>query len=98
MAIGMRFAGTADPAAQSTLTHFLRYFVRFKQNVPEPGSLSPCIINREVLESCAGSAALALSLVMAGTGDLATFKLLRGALPAKNRACEFDAVGRHSVS
>ena len=78
MAIGLRFAGSADRDAQSTLMHFLRYFVSFKRNAPEPGATSPCIINREVLESCAGSVALALSLVMAGTGDLTTFKLLRG--------------------
>jgi anaphase-promoting complex subunit 1 len=78
MAMGMRFAGTGDQEAGSTLTTYLKYFVLSKQTAPEPGSASPGLFNREVLETCAGNVALALSLVMAGTGDLPTLKLLRG--------------------
>ena len=36
-------------------------------------------VDKQALESCLGVCALALSVVMAGTGDLETLKILRGA-------------------
>ena len=36
-------------------------------------------VDKQALESCLGVCALALSVVMAGTGDLKTLKILRGA-------------------
>jgi hypothetical protein len=35
-------------------------------------------LDKQALESCLGVCALATSVVMAGTGDLDTFKILRG--------------------
>ena len=37
-------------------------------------------LDRQALEACAATAALALSLVLAGSGDLPAAKLLRGGL------------------
>lgn len=39
---------------------------------------APSPTNRDLLEECLGSVLLALSVVMAGSGHLPTFKLLRG--------------------
>lgn len=36
------------------------------------------VLGRDVLESCVGVCALSLAVVMAGSGHLDTFKLLRG--------------------
>lgn len=46
---------------------------------PVPFAGQPCIISKDVIEDAVGSVALALSVVMAGSGHLPTFKLLRGA-------------------
>lgn len=52
--------------------------------IPPPQSPSnnagiPSLTNRDQLEGCLGSVVLALAVVMAGSGHLPTFKLLRGA-------------------
>lgn len=43
---------------------------------PQLGAAGP--LTRDVLEGCVGAVALALAVVMAGSGHLETFKLLRG--------------------
>eukprot|EP00941_MAST-03F_sp_MAST-3F-sp1_P006129 g6129.t1 len=70
-AIGYRFAGTADVQAYETLLHHLRAFHSFRRRGhrkrPDPATLEMCI----------SSVAIALGMVMAGTGDLVTLRLLR---------------------
>ena len=43
-------------------------------------------VDKQSLENCMNTIALGLSLVMAGTGDLETFSLLRGKLPSSSCA------------
>jgi hypothetical protein len=45
---------------------------------PAPPSGQPSLTNKYLLEECLGSVLLALAVVMAGSGHLPTFKLLRG--------------------
>lgn len=78
MGMALRFAGTANAQAEAVLRKYVLYFLKAKKGAPEPDGNSDAYINREVLEGCVSSAVLALSVVMAGTGHLRTFKLLRG--------------------
>lgn len=80
LALGIRFAGTANKAAADVIHYNLQYFLRAKKFVPEPGTVSSSPLNREILETCISSGALALSVVMAGSGDLRTMKVLRALL------------------
>lgn len=70
LCMGLRFAGTANQRAAVTLHEFTEKFLSMKQK----GSM---YIDRSALESCADTCALALGLVMAGTGDLRALRLLR---------------------
>lgn len=78
LALGIRYAGTQDKAAASSLRKFVLYFLQSKKEASEPGSSTPSLVNRATLESCVAFVATALAVVMAGSGDLETFKLLRG--------------------
>ncbi|KAI3425098.1 hypothetical protein D9Q98_008476 [Chlorella vulgaris] len=78
LAVGIRFAGSANARAEALLSRYARHFLSAKQRAPEPGVGAPSPTNRDLLEECLGSVLLALSVVMAGSGHLPTFKLLRG--------------------
>lgn len=45
LSIGVRYAGTADPQAQATLTRYVEKFLRAKMDAPDPfsGSLLPAL-------------------------------------------------------
>eukprot|EP00887_Chlorella_sp_A99_P005912 scaffold29.g5912.t1 len=78
LAIGIRFAGSCNAQAEQVLREYVLYFLAAKKAAPEPGSGVVGPTNREALESCVGTVALALSVVMAGSGHLGTLTLLRG--------------------
>ena len=75
MSIGLRFAGSSNPDASATLRHYAFKFLEWKKKVGQDGG-EP-LVNKSMLETCIGIVAMALSCVMAGTGDLPTLRLLR---------------------
>lgn len=78
----MRYAGTANADAQELLYSYSIYFLNEIKPVAasniarHPKGLSK-YVDRATLEACLSVIILSLSLVMAGTGHLGTFKLLR---------------------
>lgn len=76
LALGIRFAGTGSKEATETIKFFLNYYLCAKKTFPEPRA-GPSIVNRELLENGVCVAALAMSIVMAGSCDVEVLKLLR---------------------
>ena len=76
MALGLRFAGTADAAARDALRKMLSRFLALKAAA---AAGEPCgeLVDRPTAETCVCVAATALACVMAGTGDVETFRVLR---------------------
>lgn len=73
--IGLRFAGTGDRRAASAILERVMEFKDLRDGTdPVSCALRPPV---SVLEMCLGSAALALSMVLAGTGDLEALRLLK---------------------
>eukprot|EP00899_Mesostigma_viride_P028297 jgi/Mesvir1/8652/Mv02596-RA.1 len=86
LAMGIRYAGTAHEPARDTLLEYAHMLIRMKraapavlQDPPVPGGLTKpsSFVDKASLETCLDTVALALSVVMAGTGDLKTLQLLR---------------------
>eukprot|EP01018_Ginkgo_biloba_P012111 Gb_37425 [translate_table: standard] len=80
--IGLRYAGTANADAQELLHHYSLYFLKeIKPAASSRGDEGPKLltsyVDRSVLETCLNVTILSLSVVMAGTGHLQTFRLLR---------------------
>lgn len=82
LALGLRFAGTADHAARAVLLARLRGLRDARRSelhparaasLPTPGM----DLDRATLDTCQSCVAVALGMVMAGTGDLASLRLLR---------------------
>lgn len=78
MAMGIRFAGSQDREAAASIRHYITYFITIKKSAPEPGSPNPAFVNKEILETCIASACMAMSVVLAGSGDLDALRLFRG--------------------
>eukprot|EP00516_Mucochytrium_quahogii_P003269 CAMPEP_0203751382 /NCGR_PEP_ID=MMETSP0098-20131031/5463_1 /ASSEMBLY_ACC=CAM_ASM_000208 /TAXON_ID=96639 /ORGANISM=" , Strain NY0313808BC1" /LENGTH=2329 /DNA_ID=CAMNT_0050641079 /DNA_START=277 /DNA_END=7263 /DNA_ORIENTATION=+ len=74
--IGLRFVGTASVAAQRVLVKYLRHFLVLRNCEKDSMHMSQRP-DKSTLEMCLGATALALAMVMVGTGDLATLRLLR---------------------
>ncbi|KAK3042882.1 hypothetical protein RJ639_001155 [Escallonia herrerae] len=82
VSLGLRFAGTKDGNAQELLYSYAVYFlneikpvsVTSKHTLPK--GLSH-FVDRGTLETCLHLVVLSLSLVMAGSGHIQTFRLLR---------------------
>ncbi|XP_058056277.1 anaphase-promoting complex subunit 1 [Anopheles bellator] len=72
IAIGLRYAGTADPTAADTLYDYLSYFITVRQQAPV-GKLA----GSQAVENCTMMVLLALSLVLAGTGNLRVLRVIR---------------------
>ena len=73
--IGLRFAGTGDSEASSAIFDRVMELQELRDsNDPVSGALRPA---GPVLEMCLGCAATALAMIMAGSGDLDTLKLLK---------------------
>ena len=77
VAMGLRFAGTADPVAAASLRSLALRFLRMKSRAAAGRGAIGKLVDRPTLETCVGAAATALGCVMAGTGDLETLRLLR---------------------
>ena len=78
--LGLIFAGTGDLAARDTLLSKLKMLQAFRENKSPPFQLSFTPDSkrlRPLVESCLCTVALALSCVMAGTGDLDSLRILR---------------------
>ena len=76
VALGLRFAGTADADAAETLREMALRFLRLKSSAHAGGAVGR-LVDRATLETCVGCAAVALGCVMAGTGDVRSLRLLR---------------------
>jgi len=73
--MGLRFAGTANSDAASAISERIRRFRKLRDdNDPVSVAQRP---ERPILEMCLGCATIALAMVMAGTGDVETMRLLR---------------------
>jgi len=73
--IGLRFAGTGDERAVSVVSdRLVELRVLREGNDPVSAALRPEL---QILEMCIGCTAISLAMIMAGTGDLDTFRLLR---------------------
>ena len=77
--MGLVYAGTAHEGARDTLLEKLKILQGFRENkLPFPLPFTPNAKTlRPLIESCIGSVSLALSCVMAGTGDLMCLRILR---------------------
>ncbi|XP_023752890.1 anaphase-promoting complex subunit 1 [Lactuca sativa] len=82
ISLGLRFAGTKDGNAQDLLYSYAVAFLNEIKALPVkilpgfPRGLSQ-YVDRGTLETCLHLIALSLSVVMAGSGHLQTFRLLR---------------------
>ncbi|XVF84048.1 hypothetical protein PTKIN_Ptkin16aG0543300 [Pterospermum kingtungense] len=82
ISLGLRFAGTKDANAQELLYEYAVYFLNEVKLVSTtnrntlPKGLSQ-YVDRGTLEICLHFIVLSLSVVMAGSGHLQTFRLLR---------------------
>eukprot|EP00474_Spongospora_subterranea_P010640 CRZ11098.1 hypothetical protein [Spongospora subterranea] len=68
-ALGLRFAGTANAAACCVISRYVQWFQSLRRGVRR--------VERNTADNCLSACVLALACVMSGTGNLATFSLLR---------------------
>jgi anaphase-promoting complex subunit 1 len=76
LAIGLRFAGSAHLKAHQVLLHFVGHFRWLRDSERDRVAIAKRP-ERPILEMCLATTAQALALVMAGTGELKTLRLLR---------------------
>ncbi|XP_053678179.1 anaphase-promoting complex subunit 1 [Anopheles nili] len=81
VAIGLRYAGTADQDAADTLEYYLHYFIEQGASLLEESRASSTLVVRlagcQAIENCTMMVLLALSLVLAGTGSLRVLRAVR---------------------
>ncbi|XP_048495602.1 anaphase-promoting complex subunit 1 isoform X2 [Beta vulgaris subsp. vulgaris] len=82
ISLGLKYAGSRNANAQELLHSYALYFLNEIKSVSgSAGSIFPRgllkFVDRSTLEICLHLAVLSLSLVMAGSGNLQTFRLLR---------------------
>jgi hypothetical protein len=70
--LGLKYAGTADRQAHATLLSELKRFQVLRHEIGHRHRP-----DRSTLEMCLGCCALSLAMVMAGTGELSTLRILR---------------------
>ncbi|KAJ0979367.1 hypothetical protein J5N97_014841 [Dioscorea zingiberensis] len=80
--LGLKYAGTKNSDAQDLLYSYARYFLNEIKHISlTSGSIFPkgisAHVDRGTLELCLHLIVLSLSVVMAGSGHLPTFRLLR---------------------
>ncbi|XP_071832099.1 anaphase-promoting complex subunit 1-like isoform X2 [Apostichopus japonicus] len=86
MALGLRFAGTANNAAFLCLLKFAEQFVQLgSQSVAE-------LAGKATIEKCLNTVGVSLAMVMAGTGNL---KVLRLARALRSRVSDDVTYGNH---
>jgi anaphase-promoting complex subunit 1 len=76
LALGLRFAGSAHRGAHRVLLRFVSHFQWLRDSDRDTVALAQRP-DRPTLEMCLATTAQALALVMAGTGELKTLRLLR---------------------
>ena len=73
--LGLRFAGSGHKLARDAIFEKVVEFQKYRDdNDPSSILLRP---QRQVVDMCIGSLAISLSLVMAGTGNLKTLRILK---------------------
>lgn len=72
LSLGIRYAGTADQIAHDLLFRYVEYFLSLQKN-----NEWQSYYGSYLLETCLDVSVLGLALVMAGTGNLSTFRLFR---------------------
>ena len=73
--MGLRYAGSGNEDAAAAITERLEHLIRLRDESDAVSvALKP---EHPILEMCLNSVAVSLAMVMAGTGDVGTFKLLR---------------------
>ncbi len=73
--IGLRFAGTGNEKARDAVLERIMEFQKYRDDSdPISMMLRP---QRPVVEMCIGAAAISLAIIMAGTGDLKTLRILK---------------------
>jgi anaphase-promoting complex subunit 1 len=73
--LGLRFAGTGNIQAAAAVRKRIIQFVKLRDdNDPATIAQRP---EKQIVDLCLSNAAVALGLIMAGTGDLDTFRLFR---------------------
>eukprot|EP00445_Apocalathium_hangoei_P043548 CAMPEP_0203973408 /NCGR_PEP_ID=MMETSP0359-20131031/99574_1 /ASSEMBLY_ACC=CAM_ASM_000338 /TAXON_ID=268821 /ORGANISM="Scrippsiella Hangoei, Strain SHTV-5" /LENGTH=2141 /DNA_ID=CAMNT_0050911563 /DNA_START=1 /DNA_END=6427 /DNA_ORIENTATION=- len=82
LAIGLRFAGTGEAAARQVLIERLRDFRDARRSDAHPALMASLPtpdmdLDRSTLDTCQSVTAMALGMVMAGTGDLSSLRMLR---------------------
>ncbi|XP_048325794.2 anaphase-promoting complex subunit 1 isoform X1 [Ziziphus jujuba] len=81
ISLGLRFAGTKDGNAQELLYNYALYFLNEIKPISVTSGTFPKglshYVDRGTLEMCLHLIVLSLSVVMAGSGHLQTFRLLR---------------------
>jgi hypothetical protein len=90
--LGLRFAGTGNAKAKEVIMNRVKELNGLRDaSDPISAAIRPEI---PILETCLGTAAIALSLVMAGTGDLDTLRLLK----VPRWRCDIDMrYGNHMI-
>ncbi|KAK3270685.1 hypothetical protein CYMTET_20929 [Cymbomonas tetramitiformis] len=69
-------SGSANADAAELVEHYTNVFMKLKRQVAAGSPQAPPV-DRPTLETCLDVAVLALSIIMAGTGNLNTLRLLR---------------------
>lgn len=83
-AVGFKYAGTGNREAFTLVQHYLNWFRKLKyiqSNKDSIGmvhtNLTKNQVDKNTVETCLCVAAFAMSIIMAGTGDIECFKTLR---------------------
>jgi len=75
LSVGIRFAGSGNMEAVATIEYFLLDFLQSKIKIDEGSSQYQSV---EVLENCMVICCLAMSVILAGTGNLRALQVFRG--------------------
>lgn len=67
--MGLKYAGTHDALAAATISSLIKHLLRAGGTV-----------EAEIIDNCLGICALGLSVVLAGSGDMTAFMLIRSKL------------------
>lgn len=76
-AIGLRYAGSQDDRAKTVLVDGIKTWIEILESFKSSKRL------RVVLEACVSISCVSLSLILAGSGDLEAFKLIRAILAVR---------------
>lgn len=73
--LGLRYVGTGNTEASNVVCRYVNELQKFRDDSdPASAILRP---DKSTIEMCLGASAIALGLIMAGTGDLKVFRILK---------------------